>query len=78
MTALIEPIKTGYTIHFNTCGLTDEEADMLWKALCPTKIKKYLELTGHNLLVWENAGLCVEVHYCHGDNISIRCGKITE
>ena len=69
--------KTGYTISFQTRGLTDEESSNVWQRLSPKKIKEYTEETGHNLLVWGD-GLVAEIRRNSKGNITVWCGKEQE
>lgn len=74
MTCLIEPQKKGYTIRFQTRGLTDDEASDVWLRLSPLDLKLLTKDTGHNLIVWGD-GLVAEITCGRGDNISVWCGK---
>lgn len=74
MPCLIEPQTKGYTISFQTRGLTDEEVSKVWLRLNPKKLKEYTKETGHCLTVWED-GLVAELRCGRGDNISVWCGK---
>lgn len=74
MPCLIEPQRKGYTISFQTRGLTDEEASNIWLRLHPLDLKSLTKDTGHNLLVWGD-GLVAEIMCGRGDNISVWCGK---
>lgn len=74
MPCLIEPQKKGYTISFQTRGLTDEEASKVWLRLSPLDLKSLTKDTGCNLVVWGD-GLVAEITCGRGDNISVWCGK---
>lgn len=74
MTCLIEPQKKGYTISFQTRGLTDEESSKVWLRLHPLDLKSLTKATGYNLIVWRD-GLVAEIRCGRGDNISVWCGK---
>lgn len=77
MTCLIEPQQKGYTISFQTRGLTDEEASKVWLRLHPLDLKSLTKETGHNFIVWED-GLVAELRCNRGENISVWCGKEME
>lgn len=77
MPCRIKPIQTGYTISFQTRGLSEEEVSDIWQRLSPKKLKEYTEMTGHNILVWRD-GLVAEVRCGRGDNITVWCGKEIE
>lgn len=77
MPCRIKPMQTGYTISFQTRGLTDEESSNIWQRLSPKKIKEHTEETGHSLCVWRD-GLVAWVEKRKGKNIVIHCGKEIE
>lgn len=71
------PRMSGYTITFQTRGLTDEESSNIWQRLSPIDLKSLIADTGHNLCVWGD-GLCIWVEQGRGDNIIVKCGKEQE
>ena len=77
MPCRIKPMQTGYTISFQTRGLSEEEVSDIWQRLSPKKLKEYTEETGHNLCVWCD-GLVAEVRRNDKGNITVWCGKEIE
>jgi len=75
----------GVKISFETRGVDEETADFLWEQLSPSKIKKFAEETGHNLVVYGKDKKEVAVYIEYGEtNIlhqkiyNVRCGKNIE
>ena len=68
------PRMSGYTISFQTRGLSIGEVTLIWERLSPIDLKSLVADTGHNLCVWGD-GLCVHIERGRGDIIVIWCGK---
>ena len=77
MSCTFLPRMSGYTITFQTRGLTDEESSNIWQRLSPIDLRSLIADTGHNLCVWRD-GLCIWVEQGRGDNIIVKCGKEQE
>ena len=73
MAAYFDYKNKGYTIQFQTRGLTISEADLLWNNTNITELLSLTEETGHNLVVYKN-GLCLNI-VKNGKSIIVRCGR---
>ena len=54
--------KEGIEISFETRGVDDETVEFIWNQLSPEKIKKLVEKTGQNLVVYDKNGKQVAVY----------------
>lgn len=77
MSCTFLPRMSGYTITFQTRGLSKEEVTLIWERLNPIDLETLIKDTGHNLCVWGD-GLCIWVEQGRGDNIVVKCGKEQE
>lgn len=67
-------VGDGYTIRFQTRGLSLSEQKKLWQRIDPEEIESLLGDTCHNTIVFGD-GLALEIFRGRGRNISIWCGK---
>lgn len=70
---IFDYVAKGYIIHFQTRGLTDVEATVIWQKLSPIRIKENIEETGHCLLIFN--GFAVNIKKGKGKNIIVECGR---
>ena len=70
---IFDYMAKGYAIHFQTRGLTDVEATVIWQKLSPIRIKECIEETGHCLLIFN--GFAVHIKKGKGKNIIVECGR---
>ena len=73
MAAYFDYKNKGYTIQFQTRGLTISEVDLLWNSINITELLSLIEETGHNLVVYKN-GLCLNIKK-KKKSIIVRCGR---
>lgn len=77
MSCVIGYKKAGYTISFQTRGLSIGEVTLIWERLNPLDIKSLVAETGHNLCVWGD-GLVAEIRRNNKGDITVWCGKEQE
>lgn len=73
MAVHIDYKNKGYTIQFQTRGLSIEEACRVWNCIDPKSILENTEKTGHCLCVRQD-NLAFDLER-NGKNIIVRCGK---
>lgn len=76
MSCTFDYLNNGYVIHFQTRGLTDDEADELWRNLNPSRCKRDIEETGQCLLALD--GYALFIRKGKGNNIIVECGREVE